>query len=196
MPAQDPEAGVRGVMDVPMVEPPARMKIDVLSIGSFPGGDECRTREPVRCHSPLQPARTGRTERRAQGAHPRHRDRGQSRRRPRADRCAAEARSDFGLRRRDRLRRSRRRARAQHPGDQYPGHSDRRSGRPRHRPDAGLGAPDRVCRSLCARRHLGQQGADPARAQRRRQDHGRARPRRHRPRDCRSRRRLPHARDL
>ena len=41
-----------------------------------------------------------------------------------------------------------------------------------------------------------QQGADPARPQRRRQDHGRGRARRHRPRHRRPRRRLPHARDL
>ena len=36
MPAQDSEAGVRGVIDVPMVDFPPRTKIDVLSIGAFP----------------------------------------------------------------------------------------------------------------------------------------------------------------
>src|SRR5215831_8021432 len=76
------------------------------------------------------------------------------------------------LRGRNRFRRSRRRARAQCPGDQYPRHFDGRSGRPRHRPDARVRAPNPVRRSLRARRRLGEQRSNPARAQRRRQDHG------------------------
>src|SRR5262245_49761298 len=82
------------------------------------------------------------------------------------------------------------------PVTNTPRHLGRRGGRPRYRPDACVSAADPVRGSLRARRQLGQQRSDPARPQRRRQDHGRARAGRHRPRHRRARPRLAHARDL
>ena len=130
------------------------MTIDVLSLGSFPPAtnDELARRFAVthHVHQPAPQDLSGEL----RGAHPGDRHRGQSRREPRADRGAAESRSDRRVRRRHRRGRSRCGARAPHPGDQHAGRPDRRMRRPRHRPDAGLGAADRCSpTAMCATAH-------------------------------------------
>ena len=184
MPAPDPEADLRAVISN------EDRRVEHRRV---PGRDRCRAREPVRRH-PSPAAAGARCARRLpQGPYPGDRDRGQPRRRRRVDRRVAEARSDCGVRRRRRQRRSCGRARPQHPGDQHPRRSGGGGRRPGDRPAARLHAPDPARRSLRAKRRLVQQGADPARPWRRRQDHGGRRARRHRPRHRQARRGVAHA---
>ena len=188
VPAQDPEADIRGLI--------ARMKIDVLSIGAFPEATnaELANRFAVTRHfnRPAPDALSAELKARIRGIAT-EANRG-------ADRALIaalpklEVISVFGVGTNSvDLAAARERS---IPVSNTPDIIADEVGRSRHRPDAGVGAADPACRPLRARRQLGKQGTDPARPQRQRQDHGRGRPRRHRPRHRRSRRGLPHAGDL
>ena len=136
------------------------MKIDVLSIGSFPARDECRARaagspSPITCTGRRPQRSTPRLKARIR-AIATEANRG-------ADRALIAAlpklEIDFGVRRRGRrvdLAAARDRG---IPVTNTPGVTGRRGRRSRHRHDARLGAPDPGRRPLRARRATGQQRA-------------------------------------
>ena len=124
-------------------------------------------------------------------AHPRHRRERRIEGAARADRAAAGARDDLGLRRRLRRRRRRGGARARHRRHPHAQRPQRRGRRPGAGARARRLAPPGRGRPLRAQRRVGE-GTDAARPQGERRAHGHRRPGPDRPGDREARRGLRH----